>query len=63
MKQIPKDIPEGHELEQTFFFEKPHEKPCDYAALIRNVYTAKSYIGYGDSEQSAIQNAIIQVEV
>lgn len=51
-------MPEGYELESTFLFKKPHEKPCDFAALVRNVDTGKSYIGYGDSEGEAVIHAL-----
>lgn len=57
-----KDLPENCEVEQTFSFDPPHEKPADFAAVIRNTDTARSYIGYGDSEEQAIQHAISQVK-
>ncbi len=55
-------IPEGSELESTFLFEEPHEKPGNCAALVRNVDTGRSYIGYGDSEEDAVIHALNQIE-
>ncbi len=57
-----KDLPENYEVEQTFVFEKPHEKPADYAVVIRHNVTCGCHIGYGDSYEHAIQHAISQVK-
>lgn len=57
-----KDVPENYELAEIFSFDKPHEQPADYAAVITHVNTARSYVGFGDSKEQAIQHAISQVK-